>query len=189
MLHCVVAKVEWHPGKLDPRVGLIVTNLTRPAECVVGFYNQRGTTEQWIKEGKNAVQWTRLSCCAFAAIAVRLQRHAPVYNLGNLMRRLALPEAVKHLPLTSLKEKVVKIGAKIVTHARYVTIQMAEFAVLNWLFAEILALIHSLRPRPAPGLSEGNAPCTATKRGVCPNGRKVQPSQPTMSRQGQTGRA
>jgi hypothetical protein len=146
----VVAKVEWHPGELYPKVGFIVTNLSRPAERVVGFYNQRGTAEQWIKEGKNAVKWTRLSCCSFAANAVRLQLHALAYNLANFMRTLALPEAVKHWSLTSLREKLVKIGAKIVTHARYVTFQMAEVAVPSQLFAEILRLIDGLRPRPAP---------------------------------------
>ena len=146
----VVAKVEWHPGELYPRVGFIVTNMTRPAERVVAFYNKRGTAEQWIKEGKNAMKWTRLSCCSFAANAVRLQLHALAYNLANFMRTLALPEAVKHWSLTSLKEKLVKIGAKIVTHARYVTFQMAEVAVPKELFQEILRLIDGLRPRPAP---------------------------------------
>ena len=58
----VVAKVEWHPGELYPRVGFIVTNLARPAERVVALYNQRGTAEQWIKEGKGAIKWTWLSC-------------------------------------------------------------------------------------------------------------------------------
>ena len=55
-------KVEWHPGELYPRVGFIVTNLSRPAERVVVFYNKRGTCEQWIKEGKGAIKWMRLSC-------------------------------------------------------------------------------------------------------------------------------
>ena len=90
----VVAKVEWHPGELYPRVGFIVTNLGRPAERVVAFYNQRGTAEQWIKEGKNAIRWTRLSCRRFDHNAVRLQLHALAYNLGNFMRTLALPDAV-----------------------------------------------------------------------------------------------
>jgi hypothetical protein len=72
----VVAKVEWHPGELSPRVGFIVTNLARPAERVVAFYNHRGTAEQYIKEGKGAIKWTRLSCRSFAANAVRLQLHA-----------------------------------------------------------------------------------------------------------------
>jgi Transposase DDE domain group 1 len=67
----VVAKVEWDPGELYPRVGFIVTNMSRPAERVVAFYNKRGTCEQWIEEGKNAIKWTRLSCCSFAANAVR----------------------------------------------------------------------------------------------------------------------
>jgi hypothetical protein len=63
----VVAKIEWHPGELYPRVGFIVTNLARSAERVVAFYNQRGTAEQYIKEGKGAIKWTRLSCQTFAA--------------------------------------------------------------------------------------------------------------------------
>ncbi len=45
----VVAKVAWHPGELYPRVGFLVTNLFRPPERVIAFYNQRGTAEQWIK--------------------------------------------------------------------------------------------------------------------------------------------
>jgi hypothetical protein len=137
-------------GELYPRVGFIVTNMTRPAERVVAFYNQRGTAEQWIKEGKNAVKWTRLSCCSFAANAVRLQLHALAYNLANFMRTLALPDAVKQWSLTSLREKLVKIGAKVVCHGRYVIFQMAEVAVPKELFQEILRLIDGLRPRPAP---------------------------------------
>ncbi len=146
----VVAKVEWHPGELCPRVGFIVTNLSRPATRVVSFCNQRGTAEQHIKEGKNEIVWTRLSCRKFQNNAVRRQLYPLAYNLGNFMRTLALPEAVKHWSLTSLKEKLVKIGARIVTHGRYVTFQMAEVAVPKGLFAEILRLIAQLRPPPDP---------------------------------------
>jgi hypothetical protein len=91
----VIAKVEWHPGELYPRVGFIVTNLSRPAERVVAFYNKRGTCEQWIKEGKGAIKWTRLSCQTFAANAVRLQLHALAYNLGNFLRTLATPGPIR----------------------------------------------------------------------------------------------
>jgi len=146
----VVAKVEWHPGELYPRVGFIVTNLSRPAERVVAFYNRRGTAEQWIKEGKHAIKWTRLSCRRFCHNAVRLQLHALAYNLGNFMRTLALPEAVEHWSLTTLREKLVKIGAKIVRHAHYVTFQMAEVAVPRSLFQKILGMIDDLRRRPVP---------------------------------------
>jgi hypothetical protein len=146
----VVAKVEWHPGELYPRVGFIVTNLARPAERVVAFYNQRGTAEQWIKEGKGAIKWTRLSCRTFAANAVRLQLHVLAYNLGNFMRTLAMPNAAEPWSLTSLKEKLIKIGAKVVSHGRYVTFQMAEVAVPRQMFAEILSLIARLHAPPAP---------------------------------------
>jgi hypothetical protein len=146
----VVAKVEWHPGELYPRVGFIVTNLARPAERVVAFYNQRGTAEQWIKEGKAAIRWTRLSCRSFAANAVRLQLHALAYNLGNFMRTLAMPKAAEPWSLTSLREKLIKIAAKVVSHGRYVTFQMAEVAVPRQMFHDILRLIARLRAPPAP---------------------------------------
>ena len=81
----VVAKVECHQGELFPRVGFIVTNLGGGAKPVVDFYNRRGTAEQWIKEGKYAVRWTRLSCHGFDANQVRLQLHVPACNLGNFL--------------------------------------------------------------------------------------------------------
>jgi hypothetical protein len=146
----VVAKVEWHPGELYPRVGFIVTNLTSPAKRVVAFYNMRGTAEQYIKEGKGAIKWTRLSCRTFAANAVRLQLHALAYNLGNFLRTLATPEPIRDWSLTSLREKLIKIGAKIVSHGRYVAFQMAEVAIPRQLFADILRLIAELRPPPDP---------------------------------------
>ncbi|MBF0251634.1 MAG: transposase, partial [Alphaproteobacteria bacterium] len=145
----VVAKVEWHPGELYPRVGFIVTNLSRKAERVVAFYNQRGTAEQWIKEGKYAIKWTRLSCRKFRNNEVRLQLHALAYNLANFMRTLALPKEIEHWSLTTIREKLVKIGAKVVAHGRYVTFQMAEVAVPHALLRDILERIDRLR-RPTP---------------------------------------
>ena len=146
----VVAKVEWHPGELYPRVGFIVTNLSRTAERVVAFYNQRGTAEQHIKEGKDAINWTRLSCHGFRNNEVRLQLHVLAYNMGNFLRTLALPDEVEHWSMTTLREKLIKIGAKIVRHGRYVTFQLAEVAIPRRLFAAILRLIDGLRPQPAP---------------------------------------
>ena len=146
----IVAKVEWHSGELYPRVGFIVTNLSRPSGRVVAFYNHRGTAEQYIKEGKNAIKWTRLSCRKFLDNEVRLQLHALAYNLANFMWTLALPKEVEHWSLTTLREKLVKIGAKVVSHGRYVTFQLAEVAVPRKLFLEILGLIDELRRRPVP---------------------------------------
>ena len=148
----VVAKVEWHKGELFPRVGFIVTNLTRSAKRVVRFYNQRGTAEQWIKEGKNAVKWTRLSCHDFVDNQVRLQLFVLAYNLGNFLRQAVLPRAVRHWTLTTLREKLIKIGAKVVHHARQVIFQMAEVAIPRELFRAILEGIQRLRvPIPLPG--------------------------------------
>ena len=142
----VVAKIEWHAGELFPRVGFIVTNLRWKSSNVVKFYNKRGTAEQWIKEGKYALNWTRLSCHDFVDNQVRLQLFSLAYNLGNFLRRLALPKRVKQWSLRTLRVKLIKIGAKVVKHARYVTFQMAEVLVSKRLFEEILERIHQLKP-------------------------------------------
>jgi hypothetical protein len=144
----VVAKVEWHFGELFPRVGFIVTNLRNSSKNVVAFYNKHGTCEQWIKEGKCAIKWTRLSCRSFSANAVRLQLHALAYNLGNFLRTLAIPEAIAEWSLTTLREKLIKIGAKVVSHGRYVAFQMAEVAIPRQLFAAITQRIAALRSPP-----------------------------------------
>ena len=150
------SRTGWSPrsnGTLEsfiPASDSFVTNMSRPAERVVAFYNKRGTCEQWIKEGKGAIKWTRLSCRTFAANAMRLQLHALAYNLGNFLRTLATPEPIKDWSLTSLKEKLIKIGAKVVSHGRFVAFQMAEVAIPRHMFQEILRLIAELRPQPPP---------------------------------------
>jgi hypothetical protein len=107
-----------------------------------------GTCEQWIKEGNSAIKWTRLSCPTFAANAVRLRLHALAYNLDNFLRTLATPEPIKDWSLTSLKEKLIKIGAKVVSHGRTAAFQMAEVAIPRQMFQEILRLIAELRSEP-----------------------------------------
>ena len=121
----IVAKVEHHRGELFPRVGFIVTNMTLPSRSVVRFYNKRGTAEQWIKEGKQATHWTRLSCHRFRANEVRLQLAVLAYNLGNLWRRLVLPPRIKRWSLTSLQQRLVKTGGRLVKHARYYWLLLA----------------------------------------------------------------
>jgi DDE family transposase len=85
-----------------------------------------------------------------------LTRRAPyklfalAYNLANSLRTLALPDTVAQWTLTTLREKLVKIGARIVRHGRYVVFQLAEVAVPRALFAQILRRIDRLRPRPPP---------------------------------------
>src|SRR5437660_3785395 len=144
----VVAKVEHHAGELFPRVGFIVTNLTLPSRAVVRFYNKRGTAEQWIKEGKQAVAMTRLSCHRFRANEVRLWLSVIAYNLGNLWRRLALPAGVANWSLTSLQQRLVKTGGRLIKYARYYWLLLAESHLTRWLFAGMLRKITAL-PVPA----------------------------------------
>jgi hypothetical protein len=144
----VVAKVEFHFGELFPRVGFIVTNLATDNRAVVRFYNKRGTAEQWIKEGKQAVKMTRLSCHRFRANEVRLWLSLIAYNLGNLWRRLALPKGIGNWSLTSLQQRLVKTGGRLIKHARYYWLLLAESHLTRRLFAGMLRKIAAL-PAPA----------------------------------------
>jgi hypothetical protein len=81
---------------------------------------------------------------------VRLQLHTLAYNLGNFLRTLAKPAPIKDWSLTSLKQKLIKIGARVVRHGRYVAFQMGEVAVPQQMFQEILWLVAELRPQPPP---------------------------------------
>ncbi len=144
----VVAKVEYHAGELFPRVGFIVTNLTLPSRSVVRFYNKRGTAEQWIKEGKQAVKMTRLSCHRFRPNEVRLWLSVIAYNLRNLWRRLVLPLRVGNWSLTSLQQRLVKTGGRLIKHARYYWLLLAESHLTRRLFGSMVRRIASL-PVPA----------------------------------------
>ena len=144
----VIAKVEWHQGELFPRVGFIVTNLSYPAKGIVSFYNGRGTAEQWIKEGKYALNWTRLSCHKFVANQVRLSLFILAYNLGTFLRRLALPESIKRWSLTSVQTRLIKTGGRLERHARRLVFQLAEVMVSRDMFGEMLEKIGRLRFNP-----------------------------------------
>ena len=144
----VIAKVEHHFGELFPRVGFIVATLTGTNRAIVRFYNQRGTAEQWIKEGKEATHWTRLSCHRFRANGVRLLLGVIAYNLGNLLRRLALPLAIQNWSLTSLQQRLFKTGGRLIRHARYFTLQLAESYLTRPLFRQIVARIKRLAWHP-----------------------------------------
>ena len=87
---------------------------------------------------------------------MRLQLHALAYDLANFLRTLALPEEVEHWSLTTLREKLVKIGARVVRHGRYVVFRLADVAVPRAPFAEILRRIEHLRPRPPPFSARGS---------------------------------
>jgi hypothetical protein len=144
----VVAKVEFHFGELFPRVGFIVTNLEADSRAVVRFYNKRGTAEQWIKEGKQAVKMARLSCHRFRSNEVRLWLSVIAYNLGNLWRRLVLPKKIENWSLTSLQQRLVKTGGRLIKHARYYWLMLAESHLTRRLF---VAMVRRIAALPATG--------------------------------------
>ena len=144
----MVAKVELHYEELFPRVGFIVTTLETDSRGVVRFYNKRGTAEQWIKEGKQAAAMTRLSCHRFRADEVRLWLSLIAYNLGNLWRRLVLPQRIDHWSLTGLQQRLVKTGGRLIKHARYYWLLLAESHLTRRLFGSMVRRIDAL-PVPA----------------------------------------
>jgi hypothetical protein len=140
----VAVKVEFHFGELFPRVVFIVTNLETDSRAVVRFYNKRGTAEQWIKEGKQAVKMTRLSRHRFRCNEVRLWLSVLAYNLGNPWRRLALPKRIDNWSLTSLQQRLVKTGGRLIKHARYYWLLLAESHLTRRLFGAIVGRIAAL---------------------------------------------
>jgi hypothetical protein len=139
--------VEHHAGELFRRVGFIATNMSLPSRDVVRFY-KRGTAEHWIKEGKQAVKMTRLSCHRFRSNEVRLWQSVIAYNLGNLWRQLVLPRRNEGWSLTSLQQRLVRAAGRLLKHARYYWLLLAEHHLTRRLFGAMLRRIELL-PLPA----------------------------------------
>ncbi len=130
------------PGReLEDRA---VTTLETDSRAVVRFYDKRGTAEQWIKAGKKAVKLTRLSCHRFQANEVRLWLSVIAYDLGNLWRRLALPKRIATWSLTSLQQRLMKTGGRVVKHARYYWLLLAEGHLTRRLFGAILQRLEAV---------------------------------------------
>jgi len=144
----IVAKIEHHQGETFPRIGYIVTNLKWNNKTVIKFYNGRGTCEQWIKEGKYALNWTRLSCQGFKENEVRLKLFIMAYNLGNIFRTLALPEKIRSWSLRTIQLKLIKIGGRLIRHARYYYLLLAEATINERIWKSIMQKISGLCPTP-----------------------------------------
>ena len=112
--------------------------------------------EQWIKEGKQAVKMTQLSCHRFRSNEVRLWFSLIAYNLGNLWRRLALPKKIENWSLTSLQQRLVKTGGRLVKHARYYWMVLTEGHLTRTRFAAMLRMI-ALLPLPANSPTDRSA--------------------------------
>lgn len=114
----VVCKMEWHMGELFPRVGFIVTNSRLEAKHVILVYNGRAEIENRIQEGKNTLRWDKTSCHSFSANKARLLLTSLAYNLIHLLRDIAFfGERVRH-SIEWVIRRLVKVGARVVYHAR-----------------------------------------------------------------------
>jgi hypothetical protein len=133
---------------LFPRLGFIVTNLPMEPDGSHGSTTDAAPPSSTSRKAKYAFRWTRLSCRRFRDNEVRLQLHALAYNLATFLRCIELPEAMADWSLTSLQLKLIKIGARVVRHARAITFQLAEVAVTGPMVRAILAAIRRLRAPP-----------------------------------------
>ena len=120
------------------------STLTGTNRAAVHFYNQHGTAEQWIKEAKEANRWTRLSCHGSRTNEVRLFLGVIAYNLGNLLRRLVLPLAIQSWSLTRLQQRLFKTGGRLIRHARYYILRLAESHLRPRLFEQVLGRVERL---------------------------------------------
>ena len=145
----VVAKVEWHQGELFPRVGFIVTNLSYPPKGIVRFYNGRGTAEQWIKEGKYALNWTPAFLPQVRGQPGETMAVRPDLQPGQLYEKAGVAGgSMKHWTLTSLQTRLIKTGGRLVRHARRLVFQLAEVLVTREMLTGILERISRLRLAP-----------------------------------------
>jgi hypothetical protein len=128
-------------GELFPRVDFVVTSPSLPSRAVVRFHYKRDTAQQLIKEGKQTMYRTRPSCHRFRANEARFQLSLLAYNLGNLWRLLVLPKRIDAWPLTSSQQRLVKTGGRLVKHARYYWLLLAEEHRHRRLFGQVLRRI------------------------------------------------
>ena len=135
-------------ARCSPGAGFIVTDVPMEADWIVRLDHQRGTTARHNMEGNCEFGWTRLSCRRFRDNEVRLQKYALTYNVAKSLHGTGLPEVMADWPLTSLQLKLIKIAARVVHHARTITVQLVEVAVKDPVVRAILALVWRLRAPP-----------------------------------------
>ena len=140
----IVAKIEWKEGDLFPAVLFCVTNLDLSPRKVVRFYDGRGNVENYIKEGKETLRWDRLPCQAFEANAARLHLFVMAYNLLVAVRQRLLPPHEKHQALQTVREGLVKLGARLTSSGRRLYLRIAAAAPVRELFVRLLDRIAQL---------------------------------------------
>ena len=165
-------------GRVYPRVGFIVAKDGRvlPSEpsrsTTSAVHASNGSKRARVRSsgpGCRAERWLRTRC--------GLQLHALAYNLGNFLRTLATPEPIEDWSLTSLKEQLIKIGAKVASHSRYIAFQIAEVAIPRQMFQEFFAAhcgtTAATTARASVSGAAGVMRSTATDGRSAPRGGKI----------------
>ena len=143
----VVCKVEKPYGQMLHMHTFVVTNMDSSPEDLIRFYCKRGQMENFIKECKSGFDMSYVSSSSMIVNANRVQIHALAYNLFNWFRRLALPEPMRKDRIDTVRLKLLKLAARIVSSARYVYFKLCSHCPCQAQFYETLSNIGKLRPQ------------------------------------------
>ena len=143
----VVCKIEKPAGQFIRMYTFIITNMDSKAEKVVKFYCKRGAMENYIKESKNGFNFAAVSSSSKIVNANRLQIHALAYNIFSWFKRLALSAAMRKQQIDTIRLKLLKIAAKVVHSARYITFKLCSSCPYKDEFYETLENIRCLQPK------------------------------------------
>ena len=140
----VAVKLEKKEGQMCIDYTFVVTNMISHPEAVIKFYSNRGTMENFIKEGKNGFAFDKMSSSSFIANANKLQEMVLAYNLNNWMRRLCFTNSMKSLRIETIRIKIVKVAAKLIKSSRYFKFKLCSSCAYQSEFWHILNNINSL---------------------------------------------
>ena len=140
----VVCKVEKPENQMVYMYTFIVTNMDSLPEYLVKFYCKRGRMENFIKEGKSGFDFSTVSSHSRSVNANRVQVHALAYNIFNWFRRLALSAKMRKQRIDTVRLKLLKIAAKVIHSARYITFKLCSSCPYREEFYDTLSKIGKL---------------------------------------------
>jgi Transposase DDE domain group 1 len=135
----VVAKIEWHRGKLFPRIGFVVTNSRLLSGKVLRVYNGRGDMENRIKEGKNTLRWDKTRCRRFEGNQARLKMGVLAHNLLHMIWQFYIWGEEVRRSIDWLINCLIKVGARVSSHARRWYVYVASALPLAHHYRVLLA--------------------------------------------------
>ena len=140
----VVCKVEKPENQMVYMYTFVVTNMDSSPGYLIKFYCKRGLMENFIKESKSGFDFASVSSHTRIVNANRLQVHALAYNIFNWFRRLALSANMRKQRIDTVRLKLLKIAAKVVHSARYITFKRCSSCPYKNEFYETLSNIGKL---------------------------------------------